>query len=278
MPVMDGIEATIALRRQPAYTELPIVEMTANVLAQDRQRCIDAGMNDFLAKPIEPELLWQTLLKWIPQRQSTAAQPVTVKTSLSTNAPFDLGIAAIDCAPALRRMLGNTELYTATLRRFCSLQSGMIATMRLALDDDDWASTQRHAHSLKGVSGSIGAQALAQSAEALEQALAEHRARDEIDALITRLDLQLSELISALHTRLPSPVIAPIPDAATCAVAVEELTQLLAESNPEAIAWLERNASVLRGILPAARLTEIEAAIRACDLDDALRLLQNSRF
>jgi two-component system sensor histidine kinase/response regulator len=278
MPVMDGIEATIALRRQPAYTELPIVAMTANVLAQDRQRCIDAGMNDFLAKPIEPELLWQTLLKWIPQRQSTAAQPVTVKTSLSTNAPFDLGIAAIDCAPALRRMLGNTELYTATLRRFCSLQSGMIATMRLALDDDDWASTQRHAHSLKGVSGSIGAQALAQSAEALEQALAEHRARDEIDALITRLDLQLSELISALHTRLPSPVIAPIPDAATCAVAVEELTQLLAESNPEAIAWLERNASVLRGILPAARLTEIEAAIRACDLDDALRLLQNSRF
>jgi two-component system sensor histidine kinase/response regulator len=65
MPVMDGIAATLVLRSLPAYRSLPVVAMTANVLAPDRQRCLDAGMNDFLAKPIEPHELWRVLLKWL---------------------------------------------------------------------------------------------------------------------------------------------------------------------------------------------------------------------
>jgi two-component system sensor histidine kinase/response regulator len=277
MPVMDGIEATLELRRLPACADLPVVAMTANVLAQDRQRCIDAGMNDFLAKPIEPELLWQALLKWIPRRQESSAQPTTIRDEASTSAPFDLGIAAIDCAPALRRMLGNTGLYVATLRKFCLLQGGMVEAMRLALDHDDWETTQRLAHSLKGVSGSIGAHALAERAAALEQALAEHQPRAGIDSRISALDLQLGELIAALLERLPPPAIEAVPDAAACVEAADELEHLLTDSNPEAMAWLERNTNTLRGILPAARLKEIEAAIRACDLDDALHLLQSSR-
>jgi two-component system sensor histidine kinase/response regulator len=66
MPVMDGIAATVVLRSVEAHRSLPVVAMTANVLAPDRQRCLDAGMNDFLAKPIEPHELWRVLLKWIP--------------------------------------------------------------------------------------------------------------------------------------------------------------------------------------------------------------------
>ena len=277
MPVMDGLEATVELRRLPACAELPVVAMTANVLALDRQRCVNAGMNDFLAKPIEPELLWQALLKWIPKRQESSVPPATLRDEATTSAPFDLGIAAIDCAPALRRMLGNTDLYIATLRKFCLLQGGMIEAMHLSLDGDDWASTQRHAHSLKGVSASIGAHALAESAGALEQALADRLPRDGIDQRISALDLQLGELIGALLARLPPPATAAMPDAAACAAAADELELLLADSNPEAMDWLERNSNALRGILPAARLTEIEAAVRACDLDDALRLLQGSR-
>ena len=68
MPVLDGLEATRALRRLPALAALPVVAMTANALEAYRQTCLDAGMNDFLTKPIEPALLWRTLLKWIPPR------------------------------------------------------------------------------------------------------------------------------------------------------------------------------------------------------------------
>jgi signal transduction histidine kinase/ActR/RegA family two-component response regulator len=68
MPVLDGVGATLAIRRDPAHDQLPIIALTANVLAADRARCAGVGMNDFIAKPIDPAVLWDTLLKWIPPR------------------------------------------------------------------------------------------------------------------------------------------------------------------------------------------------------------------
>ena len=75
MPVLDGIAATLAIRRDPAHDELPIVAMTANVLPVDRARCAEAGMNDFLAKPIDPPALWDALLKWVPPRLAARRAP-----------------------------------------------------------------------------------------------------------------------------------------------------------------------------------------------------------
>jgi two-component system sensor histidine kinase/response regulator len=85
MPVMDGITATAAIRRTGRHANLPIVALTANVLPQDRRRCMDAGMNDFLAKPIEPHELWHMLRKWIKPRAATPARrsPGTTTASLS---------------------------------------------------------------------------------------------------------------------------------------------------------------------------------------------------
>jgi CheY-like chemotaxis protein len=68
MPVMDGIAATEAIRGMSGYEGLPIVAMTANAMAQDQQRCLDAGMNDYVAKPIDPDELWAALRRWIKPR------------------------------------------------------------------------------------------------------------------------------------------------------------------------------------------------------------------
>ena len=78
MPVMDGIAATLAIRKDRLHQDLPIVAMTANVLPQDVQRCVDAGMNDFLGKPLEPLDMWEMLLKWIPSRLAARAAAVSV--------------------------------------------------------------------------------------------------------------------------------------------------------------------------------------------------------
>jgi two-component system sensor histidine kinase/response regulator len=279
MPVMDGIAATHELRRTPRFAKLPVVAMTANAQPVDRQRCLDSGMNDFIIKPIEPDLLWHTLLKWIPPLRVVPPTPVvTANPDAGPPIPtFDIGIAGIDSGPAVRRMLGSTELYFATLRKFVRQQETVTETMCVALDAGDWESAQRHAHTLKGVAGSIGATFLTAEAAALEKGLSERLPRAEIDARIGAIDAQLRELIAALRTRIPAQPAAAVPDATAGVAAMDELERLLSDSNPEAMAWIDRNFAGLQGILPAARLTEIEAAVQACDLDDALRLLKEAR-
>ena len=279
MPVMDGIAATHELRRIPGLAALPVVAMTANVQPVDRKRCLDSGMNDFLAKPIEPDLLWQTLLKWIPPLHAPLPMPVACSSpgAVPPAPAFDLGIPGIDSGPALRRMLGSTELYFATLRKFCNLQENMSEVMREALDAGDWDTAHRQAHTLKGVAASVGAMTLSTEAAALEKALSGRPPRADVDERIGVIDAQLRELIAAVRARVPAPPSAAFADSAAGAAAAVELERLLDESNPEAMSWFDRNGAALLGVLPAARLIEIEAAVRACDLDHALRLLQEAR-
>jgi two-component system sensor histidine kinase/response regulator len=80
MPEMDGVTATLELRKLPAFTALPIVAMTANAMQRDRDRCLDAGMNDFVAKPFDPDELCAVLLKWIkPRGIARTANPSSAK-------------------------------------------------------------------------------------------------------------------------------------------------------------------------------------------------------
>jgi len=73
MPHLNGVEATMAIRALPAYAQTPILAMTANAFDEDRQRCIDAGMNDHIGKPVEPQKLYETLLAWLEKRGSRTA-------------------------------------------------------------------------------------------------------------------------------------------------------------------------------------------------------------
>jgi PAS domain S-box-containing protein len=147
MPVMDGVTATIEIRKQPSLKELPVVAMTANAMQGDRNRCLAAGMNDHIAKPIEPEDLWKALLKWIAPRQ-----PEKLATPRQLHLPDEpalpSNIEGLDMVSGLRRVLGKKQVYLSMLRRFVAGQKSVVVDIDNALVRDDPALAERLAHTL----------------------------------------------------------------------------------------------------------------------------------
>jgi two-component system sensor histidine kinase/response regulator len=157
MPVLDGLAATREIRQLPGQDHLPILSMTANALAEDRQRCIEAGMNDHMTKPIDPELLTQKLLQWIRPRDQAlpaAAEQHRAPGTEPPGLPFLDGIEGLDARLGLHQAMGREKLYLSLLEKFVQGGRDWSARMTAALEQPDWASARLLAHTLKGVSAS----------------------------------------------------------------------------------------------------------------------------
>jgi signal transduction histidine kinase/DNA-binding response OmpR family regulator/HPt (histidine-containing phosphotransfer) domain-containing protein len=202
MPVMDGVTATRTLRLDPRWQGLPVVAMTANAMEEDRLRCLAAGMNDHIAKPIEPEHLWKALLKWVKPRESKSATVMENKTP--SDLSFLSGIDGLDSFNALRRVLGKKTLYESMLRKFITGQKSVVAEIAGALQENAWDEAERLAHTLKGVAGNIGATAVASIATQLESAIKERQSRPQIEDHLQRLEAPLDLLIGQLEQYLPA--------------------------------------------------------------------------
>ncbi len=209
MPVMDGLSATAAIRRISRLNAMPIVAMTANAMEEDRRNCLQAGMNDFLTKPIDPEALWSMLLKWIKPRQAAVTpkpEAITLPQFLAgatVRSELPEGIAGLDVNNGLTRMMGKKPLYVAMLRKYVAGQSPCIRNIRDALDAGDRATAQRLAHTLKGVSGTIGATQIPALADAVEHAIRDGRGQEAIDSLLDDLDGPLAKLMGELQVWFP---------------------------------------------------------------------------
>ena len=290
MPVMDGIDATRALRRMPGLELLPVVAVTANVRPEDRRRCIDAGMNDFLGKPIEPEQLFGTLRKWIrrpspsdqgvskvkspQQAPAKVAADLIVKDAPAAQLPL---IEGLDAQGALARLQISVEAYLRMVRGFCDKNSGAVDEIVRLQAAGDRVSAMRGAHTLKGVAGTIGARALGAAAEALERVLSDGTQDKAPDRELDAVRLELSRLIASVRAHMPVQASAVAHAGAVLSAAgLGELEQMLQDSDPEAVAWFERNATAIRGLLPGEVMIQMAAALRAFDLDGALRALRGA--
>jgi len=196
MPSMDGYEATRRIRA--AGARLPILAMTADAFAAERQRCLDVGMNDHIAKPIEPDRLLQALTFWIRQYRAGSGAA----------APAARPGEAFDLPGALARLRGNRGLLDRLLATFTRDYAGAAGPIREALARGDLADAARHVHSLKGVAANLSAVAVESAAAAVEAALraGEHTV---VDGLVETLALTLDEAVTAagrlLDKALPSP-------------------------------------------------------------------------
>jgi PAS domain S-box-containing protein len=170
MPKMDGLEATKILRADHRFKDLPIIAMTAHAMSGDRERCLEAGMNEYLSKPIEPAGLFSILLKWISQRRRLLSED---RKETRTDAGIDLPetLPGIDLRAGLSRLGGKKILYTKLLFNFRSEYSNYTQLIRSALNEGNTFKARKMAHTIKGVAGNLGASELQHASASLECAI-----------------------------------------------------------------------------------------------------------
>ncbi|MCF8211962.1 MAG: PAS domain S-box protein [Rhodoferax sp.] len=276
MPVMDGVQATQEIRKMSKLAKLPIIAMTANVMEGDVRRCLDAGMNAHLAKPIDPDVLWSVLLEWITPRRS-AESPVVPRPTKPADPDIPTDVPGLDVAEGLRRVLGKKALYLSMLRRFLAGQADAVEHIRAALELGDLASVERLAHTTKGTAGTIGAKQVQDLAEALESSARSAASSTVIGTRLEALQAPLAALLAALDRQLPREVENSVVDVdrpkvhAVC----RELDALLAYDNSSALDLLDSNADLLNSAFPT-HFRKLDQTIKIFDFEAALLLLRQA--
>ena len=275
MPVMDGLAATHAIRQNSQFKDLPIIAMTANAMAGDRERCLKAGMNDHLAKPIDPDKLFDALLRWIPAR--TAAPNVTVAPAVTEQRPpadsAPLEIPGIDTQTALKRTGGNRQRYVSLLQRFADSQVGAVGEIRAALKAQDSATAQRIAHSLKGAAANLGANALATAAGSAEVAI---KTQSEVERALVEMGRTLFAAVGAIQETLPSAekvesTLSGNGDPSAVLQPLSRLKMLLEADDSEAAEFILEAQGSFAAVLSPTEIETLRRMVSDFDYESALR-------
>jgi CheY-like chemotaxis protein len=198
MPVMDGMEATRKIRQDKSYDALPIIAMTANAMAGDRELCIEAGMNGHVAKPIDPVELFKALDEFIADRAGLGVGMAVKKPEAVIGAEETIpDLPGIDVQAGLARAAGNVPGFLFILRRFEKGYRDNVVKIEDLLSEGKLKEAEMVAHNLKGLSGNLGMDNLYEAVGELDEAmLANEPAKWPV--LIKRCSAELAKVLNSL--------------------------------------------------------------------------------
>ncbi len=243
MPVMDGYTATRKIRQQPEFAQLPIIAMTANAMAGDKEKVLEAGMNDHIAKPINVSDMFIVMAKWI-----TPARPAARLNNKQPEPGMALpDIAGIDMRSALATCQGNTGLLANLLKRFYLSHLGFAAAAEQALVNDDLPCLRALIHTLKGSAGNIGATRVYALTVQLEQDLQHNE--DAVAGCFAELVVSLDTLLTTLaQTPLTArPATSQRLDPELCIDLLTQLGTAVEQFDTQALELVEQLQPLLQG-------------------------------
>lgn len=188
MPVLDGHQATLAIRQQARFDHLPIIAMTAHAMDDEVRRCLAEGMNHHLSKPIDPDALIESLRRWGGYDGTTLRMAEVSDASVPMDTAAPPLIDGMNTAQGLKNCLGNLKLYLSLLEKFYAVLIRTPSLTREALRQRDYASAQRAVHTLKGISFNLGADACGTLCQTAEAALKESMPAQDFEPQLQSLE------------------------------------------------------------------------------------------
>jgi signal transduction histidine kinase/CheY-like chemotaxis protein len=274
MPVMGGYEATMKIRSEARFAKLPIIAMTAHATLEEKQKCLDSGMNDHISKPIDPNMLFETVGRFY--QPPPTAPPAVPPLALAATPEGLPAVDGLDTRDGLARVAGNRNLYLKLLREFAGRQGPAVAEISTALAEGDSALAERIAHTVKGVAANLGAKQVQSAASALEEIIRHRGSAAETEPALRQLAKALDPLLDELKKNLPElqsakavlEITAPVDPAETHAAA-ESLAKLLADFDSAAVEYIETNRAALTPLFPGESWSVFEKLVQNYDFAGA---------
>lgn len=274
MPVMDGYEATRRIRLSSELENLPIIAMTANAMSGDRDKVLDAGMNDHISKPINVKNMFQTMAKWI-----TPSEPqLSVMKQTEDSVPADIpDIPGIDQNVGLSITQGDKGLYRKLLLKYLNGNKTFVSEFKVAQQNSEQETQVRLAHTLKGTSGNIGAAQIQDIAGQLETAC-ENDQQDLVNELMGSLTAKLEPILvglSALNDRPDSNATDKVVEPEKVDELLSQLRDLLEDDDTDAADIIDELEKLPSGTLDHVLLKNLAKSVDEYDFETALNVLSD---
>jgi two-component system sensor histidine kinase/response regulator len=278
MPEMDGYEAARHIRAQERFAGLPIIAMTAHALMEERQMAMEAGMNDHISKPIDPQAMFEVLSHYYREREAPA--PRVMPVGSPAEQPTVPEIQGIDVHAGLRRVAGNRKLYMDLLGRYVEGQQEAVEKIRDALAKHDTALGERIAHTLKGVSGNIGDADVQATAGELEESIRKGHTDRRTEEILQRLSRELEASIERIRsavvksTEREEGIARETVPPSVVAEMLKKLIRYAEDSDTEAVEYLESVREKLAMGFSVEDFQRLEASLKSYDFSAALQFLR----